>query len=243
MRNERRWQQAWFFLSLDQTAPYFGDLWVPLEGAFGFQNSLREQLKPWLDRQEEYYSNFGSINYLLADWFQTQHGWQKIDQLSGWVRDIFLHEGPDRMAETVWSQIPYHLPPAFKTDLPVADWLVEVLTKVKDEQKADVDELEKRLIIDGQKPVSAWDAAFLPVEWSEPQDIRNSISLIGTYNIFLKAWEKYCANFSHAQLNEIYAWGKHVAANTGMQDLNVVFPGAWRFELHSILETVTLAEP
>ena len=240
MRDEKRWQKTWFFLSLDQIRPYFGELWVFLEDADKFQRDLREILNPWLDK-DEYYDDYAPLNYLMVEWFQKQYGAEKLDYLICWARDILFYEGPDRVPETVWSHISYNSP-ALATELRLSSWVVELMTKLNADQERNMIVLKEKLVIDAQKHLSNWDAKILPIEYSEAEDIRNLVRLIGAYNIFLKSWEKHCSGLSHTELYEIYLVGKQVAAETGMQKLKVAFPGSWRFELRTILQKVAAWE-
>jgi hypothetical protein len=176
---------------------------------------------------------------LLAAWYQKRYGHDYLDMLVRWAQDIFVEEGPDRLAETVWGTIPFKLPPEFDTSYPLPGWIFEIMDTLRNEMRSRLTMLEEKIASEFAGIMSEWDVNMLRNHYESTADaLITKIKLIGRYNIFLKMWEEHCGRLDHEKLFEIYGWGKHVASQIGMQDLPVCFPGNWRFEVRPILQAV-----
>jgi hypothetical protein len=87
-----------------------------------------------------------------------------------------------------------------------------------------------------KEDLSPWDSSILSVEYATREGAETTISLISSYNAFLRVWENHCGDLDFEQLQTLWELGKQVSAKVGMQDLKVVFPGSWRFVLRPLLK-------
>jgi hypothetical protein len=232
--DESRWQAAWAFLSLSQIRALFKDLWIPIDDTQKFQEELRKMITPWFE-DEKYYHESGPFNYALTDWFEERYGEEALSRLSDWVREIFLYEGSDRLPETVWSAISYRLPLNSQRDFDVPKWVLNRMEKVKKEQQKRRASFEKRVGTSRNQLLIKWDSKIHPFQFSTEASILNRSLLIGTYNIFLNAWERHCSELRYEELFEIWTIGRGLAPHIQMQDLDIVFPSSWRFALQKFL--------
>jgi hypothetical protein len=220
---------------LDYVGQFFEELWVPIRNIPQFQAGVREQLAPWLT-EEKYHKEGEALSYAIAEWYQSVYGPDALDTLFLWAREIYLFHGPDRIAEKEWNPIPYRCRDV-AAEFRALEWVFELLTRVRQDQEEKTAAFEDKMIIGA--PLSAWDARVLEVQYASQDGLETTIDLIVTYNIFLEAWEKHCSQLSFEELQSVFEVGKRVAEVQEMQDLEVVFPGSWRFELRKLLDLFT----
>jgi len=110
------------------------------------------------------------------------------------------------------------------------------MTAVKLDQQIRKQDLDDRMDAVENQKLSEWDQKLLAIQDSSQNALVTKMSLIAEYNIFLGAWERHCAKLQYSQLYELWKWGKHVSDVIGMDDLEVLFPGGWRFELADLLD-------
>ena len=130
----RRAKQAWCFLSLDHVSQFSTELWIPSGNVNAFQAELQKQLTPWLT-VENFHKEGEAMSYSMAEWYQRVFGSEALDNLFLWIKEIFLYDGPDRMAEVVWNIVPYRAEDV-APEFPEMKWFFELLTQVRNEQEA-----------------------------------------------------------------------------------------------------------
>jgi hypothetical protein len=227
---EERWLAAWHLLSLDRARPFFGDLWIQFEREDQFAAELRSFIEPAL-KTGEYPRAPGALHYQLAGWFIEKYGRAGYASLRAWMFDIFLHGGPDRMPEKVWSSLVQHVAASGPRDR--AGGSMEEVRAVLNRLD---DDLASRMEARSSSPVSPWDRKMLPIYSSNVEAIDTEIRLISSYNNFLLAWSQVCAGLTYDQLREIDARGRAVASEVGWRDQDVPFPGNWTFDLAGLID-------
>jgi hypothetical protein len=231
---EKRWLRGGLFLSLDMTRPFFAELWVPIETPESFQMQIREFLGP-LVTKKSYWDNQSALGYALMEWFHRIAGSDDFARLDWWMRNVMVLEGSDRLAETVWAPISFQVPPRFDVKFFVPEWISKVMREVQSDQRSQRQLIgDKTDALEDQKP-SDWDERMFALQDSSADAIVTKITLIVEYNIFLGVWELHCAQLTYSNLFELWKWGEGIALGLGMDDLEVPFPGGWRFEVAAFL--------
>jgi len=231
MTPRKREKVAWCFLSLDYTAQDYNELWVPISNKSEFQAELRTQLAPWIT-EEKYHKESEAFGYAIGEWYEKVYGSDALEILFLWMREIYLFHGPDRIPETVWNIVPYRAQD-IASEFPGFEWIFELLTKVRHAQEESMATFDNKII---EQSLSAWDSGVLEVQYASQEGLDSKIRVMTTYNIFLEAWEKHCSKLCFEELQHMFKVGKRVAEACQMQDLDVAFPGSWRFELRKLLD-------
>jgi len=226
----RRAKKCWIFLSLDYTGPFFNDLWVPISDVTAFKTAVQNELRGWVI-EDAYHRREEELSYALASWYQATYGQKALNDLLVWMRRIYL-EPPDRLAETVWNVIPLKAHTVAR-EFPNFDWVFTILDEIRRHQELKIASFDQRLA--NQESLSAWDADALAVQYADRESLDTKIDLIVTYNVFLDAWEKFCGKLDQTELQALFEVGRKVIQQNPMSDLEPVFPGSWRFEIHELL--------
>ena len=224
--------EAWTFLSLDYIREFFTELWIPVDDVADFQFALRRKLQPWLN-EDTYHKRAHELSYAVTDWYKDSFGLGALDDLLLWMRHIYLFEGPDRIAETMWNIVPYRAPD-IASEFPDLTAIFKVLDQVRQSQERKTQEFEERLLDKSQ--LSAWDANAARIQYVAQENLDIKINLMVAYNIFLASWEECCGELTFDQLQAMFQVGRRVAETRQMQDLEIAFPGSWRFEIRKLVE-------
>jgi len=231
----KRAKQSWAFLSLDYTGRFFDDLWVPISDVAEFKSSVQSELQSWIT-EASYHRRGEEMAYALADWYRRTYGQDALDSVLVWMRRIYLFEGPDRLAETVWNIVPRRAA-SVAAEFPAHEWVFTLMGDIRQHQELRSAEFDQKFAV--AESLSAWDEHLLAVQYSDQESLDTKIDLINTYNTFLEAWEKFGAQLDFKQLQEVFEVGRKVIEKKPMSDLEVLFPGSWRFELHDLLSRFT----
>lgn len=230
----KRWFEASVFLSTDLTQAFFEDLWVPCEDHLKLQRELRTLLSDALT-EEAYYTDQDARGYQIMEWFYTNYGAQKFQEFNSWIRNVVVLEGPDRLGETFWSSVSYRISYQAEGETTAPAWMVLLMKEVASFQQDLKSPLDNKIEAAEDQPLHDWDQRLLEVQDSPADAVLIKASLIAAYNIFVMTWERYGSTLSYAELNEIWQVGKQVSVTLGMDPSELVFPGAWRFELAQFL--------
>jgi len=79
-----------------------------------------------------------------------------------------------------------------------------------------------------KQSIHEWDAKMMPLIYADIDNLFDKILLIHTYNQLIREWDLR-VNESLEQLLSIHQWGKQVAKELGIREVEVTFPGAWRY--------------
>ena len=224
-----RWFEGAVFLSLDLTRQFFVDLWVPLDDAAKFQSELRRLLEACLD-EESYYSEQEALGYRVMEWVHNTYGSEHFEAFSFWIRSILVVEGPDRPGETLWSSLSFEMARQFENNSSAPKWMAQLMTAIVSLERSKRRQFDVKLEAAEDQELGPWDRHVLAIKDSSMDAVLTNTSLIGTYNIFLAAWEKHASNVGYAELHQLWQLGKEMAVDLGMDPSDLVFPGVWRFE-------------
>lgn len=231
----KRWLEGAMFLSLDLIAPFFEDLWIPVEDRISFQSKLRELLDDLLVEEHYYSVERVAIGYRVMDWFYRTPELPSPELLGSWIRNVLVLEGPDRPGETLWTPLSYRIPQKYENEQEARTNAVRNLATVaaiESERKALLQ--SKRETAEDQE-LGEWDTRVLELQ-NCPQDaVVTKASLTAEYNIFSAAWEQQCAALDYAELYELWLLGREVVPTMGIDESDLPFPGSWRFELTPLM--------
>ncbi|GEM_PF-3078786 len=231
---ERTWQEAWFFLSLDVTRPFFKELWFSIDEPMKFQETIRNVIRPTLI-DEIYYHNGKSICYQTTSTFLEVYGPTQLNHLALWISRIFLSEGPDRLSETLWQSISLRISAFPNNEYTLPQWILELMSKIREYYETEEQKLEQKIDKVYEDEESEWDTLFFPFQHTDFDNVITTISLISTYNIFVAAWAKHASELSYEQLYELWTLAKPIAVSLKMEEEKLTFPNFWHFELSPFL--------
>jgi hypothetical protein len=218
--NVGRWDQVWIFLSLDLCNLFRSELLLPPE--FGGEQQatvrtcLREKTLEHEPLEEGIVAMFKSVDASLSS---------MAENIFLWGEHIFVFEGPDRIAETVWHMASYWLQ---NHQLEMAEgWVYDFLAHVRTAlniQKSHYD--EKVAQVRGQG-LSGWDVEWAERTCGETDAVFGTIKLISTYNSFQIAWNELGADLPQKKLHHLFEVAVQIAQNNKFPH-PVPYPNSWR---------------
>jgi hypothetical protein len=224
---ELRTHGAWRFLSLQSAAPFFREMWVPINNPEEFQANLRACMID-LHAESIYYLFPGRLNALIH--FRVVSKLPEADQvlLALWIRAVYIGDGPDRLGETLWNSLIPRL--ASQSESPLGT--VQATLSSHQSRKLEIRaRLKEKLEAQIPAGISEWDQHQVGPDGSGLEEIQTTIHLICSYNAFVACWERYCSGLSFDQLHLIHKLGAEVAKARNMMDSGLPFPCSWRFEM------------
>src|SRR5438445_9653491 len=127
--NHERWDQIWIFLSLDFSIILRSELLLP--GVFGSEQQLaiRRGLRERVLEAEPYEQGIMKLFKAVDPGVSSS-----AEALFQWGEQIFLFEGPDRMAETIWRVASYWME---NHRVSIAEeWVSELMGLLRTDQKS-----------------------------------------------------------------------------------------------------------
>lgn len=234
---ERRTQGAWRFLSLESAAPFFREMWVPINNPGEFQANLRACMIE-LHAEDRDYCFPGQLNVLIHS--RVVSKLPEADQvlLALWIRAVYIGDGPDRLGETLWNSLIPGLVSQSESPLGTVQATLSSHQNRKREIRA---RLKEKLEAQIPLGISEWDQRQVGADASALEEIQTTIHLISSYNAFVASWERYCSGLNLDQLRLIHELGGEIAKAQNMTDQGLPFPGCWRFELLPFLNRFGLS--
>lgn len=222
-----RTQGAWRLLSLELSATFFREMWVPIDDVEEFQNNLRSCIRN-LHAESPHYPFPGQLNALIHIHVVSKLPENDQMLLAFWIRSVYLGDGPDRLAETLWNSLTPKLVNQDELVLGTAQAMLKSAHSKKLEIRA---RLREKLEARARLPVSSWDKNQVAQYESGVEAIQTKIQLIASYNAFVACWKHYCDDLSFDQLRLIYETGANVAKARQMMDSGLPFPGSWQLDM------------
>jgi hypothetical protein len=127
--NLRRWNQVWKFLSLDMAEQCRDELLLGSTIDAVRKAAIRSRLEQGVLEQEPAGSGVVTLFKVVDPRLSVD-----AEAVFLWGEHIFLYQGPDRTAETVWRLTSYWLQ---NRRIPTAqDWVYEVMASLRMDQNA-----------------------------------------------------------------------------------------------------------
>lgn len=222
--SEKKLANALGLLSLDFAASFERELAAPAVWDNSLRSSVRRVLSDYVE-ERRYLLEYSIADHRVHRCITSEFGVEAWKSLRTWVDNVFLDGTRGRQPERVWTLI---LSRGFsgvhETHRGFRDDLYEVQTRIASARS----ETQRRLESQRGKPLSTWDAMMLPLMYAKTDNVCDEILLIHTYNRLVREWEPM-ARLSTEELVSVHQWGKQIAAELGIREADVSFPGAWEY--------------
>jgi hypothetical protein len=219
--SEHALANAMGFISLEFVARFDIELSIPSFVGNSLRSSLVDLLQQYVE-QSRYVRDFQVCNYQVYELVSRNHGPEAWLTLRNWISSVYLAAGNDRTSERVWTLI---LSKGCSGECTPDDRPLEDLWRIWRKVSLAQDATSIRLSDEKVKPIGEWDNQMLPLIYSDIENICDSVLLMHTFNKVVEEWQP----FTVEQLTRIHVWGKRVAAELGIREANVTFPGAWQY--------------
>ena len=225
--NETRWDQIWIFLSLDIMENLRHELLLPAVIGKEQRTAIQARLRDFVLEREPLAAGIISL-------FKTidPHLSNNAESVFLWGENIFVHGGPDRLAETVWLLAALWL----RTNriAEAEDWVYEVMSRIREARNDRVSKLEDKLAQLRKTALSDWDSEWINRSYGELDPVLEQINLIADCNFFLLGWNKFCDNYPEERLRKLFAVAVEVAKQNNFPH-PVPFPDSWRLRTERFL--------
>jgi hypothetical protein len=230
MKDLQKTASALFLLACDATPIFAESIWLPSTTVQSLLPALQRCLRPRLELGfigscDEHWA---SETMAILSELEQAVGKDSVDLVCCWIDEIYVRGVPDRAAEMFWTiALSASRDEAFHPNVaPATNERLGALWLDCNEASGQFRGLEKSQF---PSTPSNWDSRLKPGLYDDWTDVRSAISEIAHFNRFLFQWERRFGGAKVTELEDILRWGREAVEFLDLGDVQLAFPGSWRY--------------
>ena len=237
--DELRWINIFLFLSYDLIEVLKKELFLNFVNIQVIRTRIREEFIKYIYEEDKLYSCYDIVANNMCEIAKSE-GIIDFNKLSWWGRNIFIQGGSDRISETIWQILAVYVSHNKTMFTKENESVVNRLETVGIQYRRVSESVLSQLSQLQNAFRTEYNMHMLDVFGYDQDSITTKLMLIVNLNKFIQIWEEVFADLNdNEEMNEIYSFGQRIIPNV-MQNMEIVYPGFWRFELSQYLKFISI---